>query len=143
MNRYISYENRIYEKIKRLMDKYNCSIQFVDKLSANACVIKFDEKYLIFVSNMLDKKILPLSLLHEIGHIHYKTIRDNPKKYNYFIELLSNLYAINRLMFSFPFVKRVKLLILAFYKETNLYNYYVNNTKIGGNIIYGKISKNK
>ena len=130
MNKYIYCKNRITNLINKLEKKYNCSIQYVDNLSANACIIQFENKYIIFVSKNLQKELLPLTLLHEFGHIRFNTIRKNPKMYNYFIELLSNLYALNRLLFIYPIYKRLFLICLAFYSEKKLYNYYIKNTNI-------------
>ncbi len=143
MNKYLYYENKIYDKIELLSKKYECSIQFVSNIPANACIINFENRYLIFVSNKLDKRLLPLTILHEFGHIRFKTIRNNPKKYNYFIELLSNLYAINKLIFMFPLPKKIILILLTFFREKSLYNYFIKNTKVGGSKIYEKLSKNK
>ena len=143
MNKYLYYENRIYNKIELLSKKYKCSIQFVNNIPANACIINFENRYLIFASNKLDKRLLPLTILHEFGHIRFKTIRNNPKKYNYFIELLSNLYAINKLIFMFPLSKKIILILLTFFREKSLYNYFINNTKVGGCDIYEKLSKNQ
>lgn len=139
MNKYLYYENKICKLIEKYNEKYNCAIQLVENLPANACILKYDNKHLIFVSKRLDKKLLPLTILHEFGHIHFKTIRKDPKKYNYFIELLSNIYAINRLFFSFSLGNRIILFFLLFTSEKKLYNYYLKNTKIGGEHLYEQL----
>ena len=143
MSKSLYYENKIVSKIETLSSKYNCSLQLVDKLQANACIINYDNKFIIFVSEKLERKLLPLTLLHEFGHIYFKTFRHNPKKYNYFIELLSNLYAIRKLSFCFPLHKRIVLRLLSIISEEKLYVYYKKHTQIGGNIIYEQIFKNQ
>ena len=143
MNKYLYYENEVCDLIKKLNEKYRSSIQLVDNLPANACVVNYENKYIIFVSNKLDKKLLPLTILHEFGHIYFNTIRSNPKKHNYFIELLSNLYAINKLLFIFPIYKRIILFLLSIFSEKKLYKYYIKNTCIGGKKLYEQILENK
>lgn len=142
MNKSISYEKKIVKKIKSITAKYKCDYQLVDNLNANGCILNFENKFIIFISNKLDHKLLPLTILHELGHIHFNTFRSNPKKYNYFIELLSNLYAANRLLFTFNIFKGIKLIILSFISEKKLYSYYINNTIMEGNEIYEQILKN-
>ena len=142
MNKYLSYENRIINSISHLCQKWECQLQFVPNLPANACIVRYDNRYIIFISDKLDKRLLPLSLFHEFGHIKYNTIKKNPKKNNYFIELISNLYAINRLLFIFPFHSKIMLIFLSFISEKKMYRYFVNKTKVGGKILYEKIFKN-
>ena len=143
MNKYLSYENRIIKKVFSLSEKYKCSFQYVDNIPANACIIHFEDSYIIFISKRLNKKLLPLTILHEFGHIYFKTIKTNPKKYNYFVELLSNIYAINKLLFMFPIMEKIKILLLTFISEKKLYKYYVENTKVEGELLYEKILKDK
>ena len=143
MNKYLYYENKVCFIIESLSKKYNCSIQIADNTFSNACIISLDNRYIVFVSSKLDKRLLPLTILHEFGHIYYKTIKKNPKKYNYFSETLSNFYAIKKLLFSFPFYKRIILIFLTFFSEKKLYKYFINNTNMGGNVIYEKLFTNE
>ena len=62
MSKFISWKKIVINEFYKLKNKYNCDVQFISNLHANACIIKLEEKYIIFVSNKLDKRILPLSL---------------------------------------------------------------------------------
>ena len=55
MNKYLYYENKLFNKINKKSIKYKCKIQLVDNLSANACVLKYNDQYLIYVSKKLNK----------------------------------------------------------------------------------------
>ena len=139
MNKYLYYENKLFNKINKKSIKYKCKIQLVDNLSANACVLKYNDQYLIYVSKKLNKKLLSLVILHEFGQIYCKTINTNPKKYNCIIEFLSNFYALCNLLFLFSFFKKLNLIFLVFFSEKKLYKYYFDNIKIGGTLLYEKI----
>lgn len=48
MNKFIYWRKKILKQIKCFLIKYNCDVQFVNNLTANACVIKF-EKNILFL----------------------------------------------------------------------------------------------
>ncbi len=143
MSKYIFWKKKIINKINKLSTKYDCEIQVVSSLQANACVVKIGKKYFIFVSEKIEKKILPLTLFHEFGHIKFNTINTCPQKYNYFNEMLSNLYAFFKLSFQFSFHQKLKLLTLTIFSEKKLYEYFKTNNILGGDYIYEKIFTNK
>ena len=143
MKKYLSWKRKIINKLEKKQIKYNFDLQLVNNINANGCVILFDKKYLIFINEKVDNKLLPLVILHEIGHIKFKTLLKNPKKYSYWRETLSNIYAISNLLFLFNFIQKLKILFLTIVSEDKLYNFFVNNNKLGGNYIYEWISNNQ
>lgn len=140
MNKFTFWKKRIINKYDKISSKYNCEVQLVSNLPANACIIKLDKKYIIFVSEKLDMQILPLSIFHEFGHIKFNTINSNPQKYNYLNETLANLYAVSKLMFYFKSYQKLILLFFVIFSEKRLYEYFKNNNVLGGEYIYEKIS---
>ena len=141
MNKFIYWRKKILKKITCFLIKYNCDIQFVNNLTANACVIKFEKKYIIFISNKVDKNLYPIIFFHEIGHIIFKTINTDPKKYHYISETISNIYAICQLCFIFKFHQNVKMLFWAIFSERKLYDYFKKVNMVGGDFIYENFSR--
>lgn len=136
MNKYIYWKNVINNELSNQFKNYNCVVQFDDNVNGNAYLVKYEKKHIIFVSSRINKKLYPLVLFHELGHLKFNTLNSNPKEYNYITETLSNLYALFHLLFLFKFKQKIIMIILAIISERKLYNYFAKNNAIGGDFIY-------
>lgn len=135
-------KNKLINKFQNLQKKYKFKIELVDNLTANACIINFDKEFLIFINKNISKNLVPLVILHEIGHIKFKTLSNNPKKYSYLKETTANLYAIYNLLYLFNIKEKLKLVYLTIKSEKELYKFFNKKNYLGGNFIYEHLLNN-
>lgn len=133
-------KNKLISIFIKLKLKYKYKVQKVSGIPANACIIKYDEGYLIFVNEKIPSSIIPLVLLHEIGHIKFKTLNENPQKYSYFKETTANVYAIWHLLWLFEFKQKIKILYLTIVSEKRLYEYFKETNVVKGDFLYEELT---
>lgn len=112
------------------MQRYNVCLELVDNLTANAMVIKLENKYIIFINKNIPIYFIELVLFHEIGHLKFNTISNNPTTIRNVYENISNIYALFKLRKLIPFIKKIKLIYyLLCYSESKMYEFFANECK--------------
>ena len=136
-------KNKLISTFAKLQKKYKYKVEKVSGMNANACVIKYDNEYLILINNTTPNSIMPLVVLHEIGHIKFRTLNEKPQKYSYFKETSANLYAVSKLLHIFKFKQKIKILYLTITSEKELYKYFKKNNTVKGDFLYEQFTKNE